>query len=526
MRRRTVPRASFVAILLLGVASSAAAGPSPEAEARRLDDSLYFVKSLDRGWEPLLADLDRTIKALADAPPERVRPVRVTADTAREIVATRRMKEGEPGERRALELFDQLAQTSVDETKRPGFHRACADILMSQADRAERAGGDANFAKAFDLARAALSHVPDFDKAFQMIARLGLNVARSYQSKEDYENALAKIDDTVKTLRAAGVRDDSKALSEVSSLRTEILQGTGEFRILWLGDAQALLGVKGGKTDYTNASLRFVGAGREPPVQSAAKPRRVRTGRWKVTVTGAGGNASFETTIEITTGGGEITLVPALPDGMLIVPAAGGADAFLVDRTEWSNQQYQAVTGRSRSGRPNAAVAGLTFEEAQAAAAAAGKRLPSLAQWTHAAFGSPDAKSPRYPWGDDEPEPGRQFVGGVEEAQDVESCRDYPSRTGCLNMAGNVWEWLDTGWLIGGGWKLTSLSRDVQPPNDSDLQPWTADFLRDPLPPDEVYSRFTNKAEEAKYFKYRATSETTLPQAGLRCVVPLGKPRR
>ncbi len=526
MRRRTVPRASFVAILLLGAASSQAAGPSPESEARRLEDSLYFVRSLDRGWEPLLADLDRSIKALTEAPPERVRPVRVTADTAREIVAARRLKEGEPGEPRALELFGQLAQTSVDETKRPVFHRTCADILMNQADRAEKAGGDANFAKAFDLARAALSHVPDFDKAFQMIARLGLNVARSFQSKEDYENALAKIADTVKTLRAAGVRDDSKSLSDVNSLQAEILESTGELRILWLGDAQALLGVKGGKTDYTNASLHFVGAGREPPAQSAAKPRRIRTGRWKVNVTGAGGSASFETTVEISRSGGELTLVPALPDGMLIVPAAGGADAFLIDRTEWSNQQYQSVTGRSRGGKPSAAVAGLSFEEAQAAANAAGKRLPSLAQFTHAAFGSPNAKSPRYPWGDDEAEPGRQFVGGADDAQDVESCRDYPSRSGCLNMAGNVWEWLDTGWLIGGGWKQMSFSRECQPPDDSGLQPWTADLLRDPLPSDEVYNRFTNKAEEAKYWKYHATAETTLAQAGLRCIVPLGKPRR
>lgn len=526
MRRRTVPRASFVAILLLGAASSLAAGPSPEAEARRLDDSLYFVKSLDRGWEPLLADLDRTIAALADAPAEKVRPIRATADTAREIVADRRLKEGEPGEPRALQLYELLARTAVDEAKRPGFHRTCADILMRQAGRAEAVGDNANDAKAFDLARAALAHVPGLEPAFKLISKLGLKVARAFRDKEDYETALSKIDETVGTLRAAGVRDDSKALADVGVLRNEILQGTGELRILWLGDAPTLLAVKGGKTDFTDASLRFVGAGREPPAQSAAKPRRMRTGRWKVSVSGEGGSASFETDVEITTQGGELTLVPALPDGMLIVPASGGGDAFLVDRTEWSNQQYQSVTGRSRGGNPRAAVAGISFDEAQSAAAAAGKRLPTLAQWTHAAFGSPMARSPRYPWGDDPAEPGRQFVGGTEESQDVESCRDYPSRAGCLNMAGNVWEWLDTGWLIGGGWKQTSFSRDCQPPDGSDLQPWTADLLRDPLPPDDVYSRFTNKADEAKYYKYRATAETTLTQAGLRCVVPLGKPRR
>lgn len=525
MRRRTVPRASFVAILLLGAASSASAGPTPEAEARRLDDHLYFVKSLDRGWEPLLADLDRSIKALSDAPPERLRPIRMTADSARETVAARRLKEGESGEPRALELFGQLAQSAVDESKRPGFHRTCAEILMKQAGRAADAGDEAHDAKAFDLARTALSHVPDYDPAFKMISKLGLKVARAYQAKEDYENALAKIDDTVGTLRASGAGGDSKALVEVNSLRTEILQGTGELRVLWLGDAQALLAVKGGKTDFTNAALKFVGAGREPPVQNAAKPRRMRTGRWKVTVTGAGGSAAFDAVVEITPQGGDLTLVPALPDGMVVVPAAGGDDAFLIDRTEWSNQQYQAVTGRSRGGSPRAAVAGVTFDEAEAAATAAGKRLPNLAQWTHAAFGAPNAKTPRYPWGDAEAEPGRHFVGGADDAQDVESCPEGRSPFGCVNMAGNVWEWIEHrggGWLIGGGWQQQKfdLSRDFP-----DGGSWTADLLRDPLPTADTYNSFTDKADESKYFKYQAT-QTTLPQAGFRCIVPLGKPRR
>jgi formylglycine-generating enzyme required for sulfatase activity len=226
--------------------------------------------------------------------------------------------------------------------------------------------------------------------------------------------------------------------------------------------------------------------------------------------------------------GGDIVLIRQIPQGMVLVAGPGGRDAFLIDRTEVSNSQWTSLGGRPLgSGAPGAAVAGISFDDARKWAERAGKRLPTVAQWTHAAFGAPHAKTPRYPWGDAEGRPEVHFVSGVDEAQSVESCPEGRSlASGCLNMAGNVWEWLDTGWLIGGGWRQTRFERLCQPPDDSGLQPWTADFLRDPLPPDYVYGGFTNKAEEAKYYNYRAKSNETLLQAGLRCVVPLGEPGR
>src|SRR5204862_161247 len=163
-----------------------------------------------------------------------------------------------------------------------------------------------------------LAHVADLEKAFSMIAKLGLKVGTTARDREDYDAALTTLEETMKTLLDHQVKESSPAYSKVRVVVEEIRQTTGPLSVEWLGDAAA------------------------------------------------------------------------------------------------------------------------------AAAKAAGKKLPTLAQWTHAAFGAPNAKSPRYPWGDRDGEPGVQFVGGVDDAQDVESCPAGASKFGCLNMAGNVWEWIDT----------------------------------------------------------------------------------
>jgi hypothetical protein len=528
MSIRTVPRASFCAALVLGAVATAFGGTSPEDEAVRLDDHYFFVQKIGHGWEPLLADMERSLVSLKDAPAEKLLPLRTTVDAARESVAKLRLADRtEPGESRALELYDLLAQTAVDKSRWPEFHKACADILMKRADAAANVNDEQHDAKAFDLAMSALRHVPDLDRAFGMIARLGLKVGLKAKEREDYETALEKLSGTLETLGRAGGKAAGKAIKDVSDVVDEIRRTTGTLAISWLGDPKALANVKGGKTDFTHAALAFVGDAKSPPTQTADKPRRVRVGTWKVTATGSGGGKPFEAGVVVTPGGGEMTMPAMIPDGMVYVPAQGVDDAFLIDRTETSNDQFAAMTGRSRGGDGRAAAAGLTYQEAKNAAEGAGKRLPNVAQWTHAAFGAPNAKSPRYPWGDSEGEPGVQFVGGVDGPQDVASCEAGASRFGCINMAGNVWEWIEHdggGWLIGGGWS-GKFSRNVLM---GETEPWLADFLRDPLPTKETYDAFpvSDKANNAKYQNYKATAETTLPQAGMRCVIPLGKPWR
>jgi hypothetical protein len=524
MTLSTARRAPIVAFITLAAASTALADASPDDAAKRLDDSLYFVRELGRGWEPLLSDVDKTLAGLASAPAASLERVRTTADSARETVAQANEKRGEPGEPRALELYEVLADTAVDEGRRPAHHRSAAGILMKRAERAERAGGEAKETEAFDLAKRALAHVPGLEAAFGTIGRLGLKVGRLAKDREDYETALEKFGKTAETLREAGAKDDSKALTDVRAEIDWVNANTGPLAVAWLGDPAVVLAVKGARADYTRANLTFAGAGKGPPQQTADKPRRLRTGKWDVSAAGEGG-APFRTSVEITPKGGEIVLLTALPEGMVVVAPPDGSDAFLIDETEWTNAQWTAVTGTPRAGGANLPVAGVKYEDAKAAAAKAGKRLPSFDQWLRAAFRDPTDKSRLYPWDGNQAETSRHFVGGESDPLPVRSRPEGRSWCGCFDLAGNCWEWVEHrggGWLVGGGWSLTKLDREAL---NAESVPWHADFLRDPLPPDAVYQEFTDKADQSKYLNYRS-KESGLAQAGLRCVVPLGKPRR
>ena len=85
----------------------------------------------------------------------------------------------------------------------------------------------------------------------------------------------------------------------------------------------------------------------------------------------------------------------------------------------------------------------------------AGGRLPSESEWERAARGT----SPRsYPWGEAAPSAKRAHftpVGGLPgdghltsklQARSAFLGQDGASPAGCLNMAGNVWEWVDDWW--------------------------------------------------------------------------------
>ncbi len=152
----------------------------------------------------------------------------------------------------------------------------------------------------------------------------------------------------------------------------------------------------------------------------------------------------------------------APPPGMVLVPAGTflfGANreqrstpAFYIDRTEVPNRDYQQfcnATGRAlppefAAGRPDEPVVNVTFEDAQAYAAWAGKRLPSGLEWEKAARGTEGFP---YPWGADA-DPARANVAGNPETRGerlvaVDRFENGASPFQVLNMAGNVWEWVD-----------------------------------------------------------------------------------
>jgi serine/threonine-protein kinase len=126
---------------------------------------------------------------------------------------------------------------------------------------------------------------------------------------------------------------------------------------------------------------------------------------------------------------------------------------FYIDRTEVTNgvfEQFCRATQRplpkGLAGAPaENPVVNITIEDAFEFAKWAGKRLPTLKEWEKAARGT-DGRL--YPWGN-EFDPTRANVGDNPDSgrrlssASVTSFENSQSPFGVLNMAGNVWEFVD-----------------------------------------------------------------------------------
>jgi formylglycine-generating enzyme required for sulfatase activity len=132
-------------------------------------------------------------------------------------------------------------------------------------------------------------------------------------------------------------------------------------------------------------------------------------------------------------------------------------DAFWIDQTEVSNGQYQLCVDDGECTLPlktssnihpdyfqnpeyeNYPVIYVTWYQAKAYCAWAGRRLPTEAEWEKAARGS---DGQLYPWGVAAPHPALlNFADNVGDTQPVGSYPDGASPYGVLDMSGNVWEW-------------------------------------------------------------------------------------
>ena len=91
----------------------------------------------------------------------------------------------------------------------------------------------------------------------------------------------------------------------------------------------------------------------------------------------------------------------------------------------------------------------VSFYEAEAYAAWAGRRLPTEAEWEKAARYDPAAgRSRRFPWGDEDPTPDRANLG--QRHLQPAPAGSYPrgaSPAGVRQLIGDVWEWTASDFL-------------------------------------------------------------------------------
>jgi formylglycine-generating enzyme required for sulfatase activity/tRNA A-37 threonylcarbamoyl transferase component Bud32 len=131
-------------------------------------------------------------------------------------------------------------------------------------------------------------------------------------------------------------------------------------------------------------------------------------------------------------------------------------DPFFIDKYPVTVKQYARfldATGRPapsfwnapQYGGANQPVVGVSWQDANAYAAWAGKKLPTEIQWEFAARGK---ENRLYPWGSMEPDPTRCNFGDYLNMPSIVTMHDEGmTPEGVCDLAGNVYEWTQDSYL-------------------------------------------------------------------------------
>jgi len=211
-------------------------------------------------------------------------------------------------------------------------------------------------------------------------------------------------------------------------------------------------------TGISNDKLQSVGGSADLLLRSASQPSRV----WGRVVAAMSQIAHSIAIPACCTSrinpkdGAEMLYVPA---GRFTMGSSGGdanapnhtvnLNAYWIYKHDVTVAEYKAfcqATGRAMADAPSWGwqdehpVVNVTWDDAAAYAAWAGVSLPTEAQWEKAARGI-DGRV--YPWGNHW-DPSRcvnSVAGSIQSTKPVGSCLSGASPYGCLDVAGNVWEW-------------------------------------------------------------------------------------
>ncbi len=163
------------------------------------------------------------------------------------------------------------------------------------------------------------------------------------------------------------------------------------------------------------------------------------------------------------------------PGSLVFTPSQHEVD--LNDMSGWwtwvpgANWRHPQGPSSSIEGKDNYPVVQISWDDAQAYAKWAGKRLPTEAEWEYAARGN--SKSSRYYWGNELTQNGKYmantFTGkfpyqntGEDGYEGIAPVGSFPANGyGLYDMAGNVWQWMADLYVDNDHTRLASISCDI-----------------------------------------------------------------